>query len=316
MQGLDLTREYAARVALPELRRGLGDDALSRIAVGSVGDGSDRFGFDDDVSRDHDWGVSLCVWTCEGEQALAASADQILRALPSNYCGYPILGFHVPVPEGRAGAWTVATHYAYFTGYAEGPRTLAEWARTPEHALAAATNGDVFYDGPGDFSRIRKRLLSGYPEPVRLQRIAQRCMDFAQAGQYNLVRAAIRGDGVGCCLAYARAVEAACLLVHELSHRYCPYYKWALTSCERRCGELGRAVAGHLRTAGSFTGALGACNARALQNELDDAGALIASELARQELTDDTSVFLLDHVNTIRTLGTAAGMAPCAMPRD
>ena len=141
-------------------------------------------------------------------------------------------------------------------------------------------------------------------------------MDYAQAGQYNLVRAAIRGDGVGCCLAYARAVEAACLLVHELSHRYCPYYKWALTSCERRCGELGRAVAGHLRTAGSFTGALGACNARALQNELDDAAALIVAELARQELTDDTSVFLLDHVNTIRTLGTAAGMAPCAMPRD
>lgn len=86
MQGLELTREYATKVALPELRRGLGDEAFSRIAVGSVGDGSDRFGFDDDVSRDHDWGVSLCVWACDGEQTLAASADQIMRALPSNYC--------------------------------------------------------------------------------------------------------------------------------------------------------------------------------------------------------------------------------------
>lgn len=78
MQGLELTREYATKVALPELRRGLGDEAFSRIAVGSVGDGSDRFGFDDDVSRDHDWGVSLCVWACDGEQTLAASADQIM----------------------------------------------------------------------------------------------------------------------------------------------------------------------------------------------------------------------------------------------
>ena len=62
MQGLDLTREYAAKVAFPDLRRGLGDEAVSRIAVGNVGDGYDRVGLDGYVSRDTAWGVSLCGW--------------------------------------------------------------------------------------------------------------------------------------------------------------------------------------------------------------------------------------------------------------
>ena len=61
MKGLELARGYFYDECLPRLRREL-PAVLPHLAAGLVGEGSDCFGYDDHVSRDHDWGPGFCIW--------------------------------------------------------------------------------------------------------------------------------------------------------------------------------------------------------------------------------------------------------------
>lgn len=301
MNGLELTRRYAIEVVLPALERAAGS-LMPSLAVGSVGDGSDRFGFDDEVSRDHDWGVALCIWMPDGEPETVREVRTVLEGLPKTYRGWPVLGTGASCPAGRAGVFTVGEHYYRFCGMPGGPRSADEWDAVPEYALAAATNGAVFWDGPGAFSAVRERLLAGYPEPVRLKRIAERCLAFAQAGQANLVRAVLRGDRVGSRVAYARMHEAACLLAHALSRRFCPYYKWQQASCAEWCGTLGEEVALVLEYLAAPEGPVELMDAVGTQRVVDAIAAALLEELSAQGLACGQSLFLLDHVDYIRSL--------------
>lgn len=56
--GMELCRAYFDEVGFPMLRESF-SSVLDRMAVGLVGDGSECYGFDDAVSRDHDWGPAF-----------------------------------------------------------------------------------------------------------------------------------------------------------------------------------------------------------------------------------------------------------------
>ena len=53
MKGLELSRAYFEAYGRPMLERDFAQ-VIDRIAVGLVGHGSECFGFDDEISLDHD----------------------------------------------------------------------------------------------------------------------------------------------------------------------------------------------------------------------------------------------------------------------
>ena len=84
MKGLELSRSYFenfGRTMLEEF-----PDILPKIAAGLCGSGSECFGFDDDISRDHDFEPGFCIFLPSEETVDRRSAFLLERAyskLPS-----------------------------------------------------------------------------------------------------------------------------------------------------------------------------------------------------------------------------------------
>ena len=242
MKGLELSRAYWEKCALPLFRREL-PAFLERAAVGLVGEGSECFGFDDEISQDHDWGPGFCLWLPEGEWAEWQDAvEALLGRLPDTYEGFPAR--MAPAKRmGRVGPLSIEGFYGRFIGMPQPPQTWKQWRLVPEQFLAVSTNGAVFSDRLGAFTAFREALLGFYPEDVRLKKIAARCMGMAQAGQYNLLRSLKRGETATAMLAAARFSEQAVSMTFLLNKRYMPFYKWAHRGVEQ-LPILGKETAG------------------------------------------------------------------------
>lgn len=241
MNGLELCRAFYEECAAPAIAERFGERA-ERIAAGLAGAGSDCLGYDDGISRDHDFGPGCCLWLSDADHAdFGAELRALYDSLPKTFCG--IARLETPQGSGRVGIMRIGAFYAQFTGCPDVPQDDMAWLRIPEHFLAAATSGAVFRDDSGNFTRIREALLRCYPRDVLLKKLAARLFVMGQAGQYNYARIMKRGDVSAAALALDEFTRAALSAVHLLNGRYMPYYKWAFRSA-RELPRLSEAVRG------------------------------------------------------------------------
>lgn len=227
MNGLELSRGYYETYGRPMLEKDFAD-LLPFLAVGFVGSGSEHFGFDDDISRDHDFEPGFCIFL-PGEDVVdrrkAFMLERAYAKLPKEYGGVKRQNIS-PVGGERNGVLRTADFYRSAVGAADGILPLEGWLHIPDYALAEATNGEVFYDGYGEFSRIRQSLLE-MPEDIRLKRLAGNLLLMAQSGQYNFVRCLRHGEPEAAQLACVEFVEAALKAEFLLQRKYLPFYKWS-----------------------------------------------------------------------------------------
>lgn len=235
MTGLRLCQKYYEQIGRPMLEEKFGE-YMPRIAAGLVGEGSDCLGFDDEISRDHDFGPGFCIWLCkEDYDKIGAEMQKAYNTLPKEFMGFAARRTS-DRGDGRVGVMEISRFYRQFIGNEQPPKDMMRWLYLPEHKITAATNGCVFEDNLGEFSSIRNELLKYYPEDVRVKKIAARAAAMAQSGQYNYARCMRRGDVVAANIAVGEFIKASLSMIYLLNKKYSPYYKWQFYGLKKLIG--------------------------------------------------------------------------------
>jgi hypothetical protein len=287
MKGLDLAEAYYDTHGAPMIAGRFASHA-QQMAVGFVGPGSECFGFDDDISRDHDWGPGFCIWlTAADYERFGTSLQEAYENLPATFMGFGPRRVS-PGEQGRTGVCEIGAFYRTYTGLDHVPANLGEWLSIRESSLAACTNGRIFNDPPGEFSRWRKALLDFYPEDVRLKKLASRCFTIAQTGQYNFQRSLKRKEFFAVQYSETKFCADVISLVFLMNKRYTPFYKWM----HRAVGEL-PLLGGLIQT--QIADLLACKTPDEKAAIIEKICATIISALKDQGLSDSSSTFLLDH---------------------
>ena len=213
----EIVRPAIASVAPPVLEQG---------AFGRFGYGSECLGLDDQISRDHHWGPQVALLLPERvlEDLGPAPFQNVVAGFPDEFRGYP-------VKAGQGGAVGLAPESieSFLTrtiGRTAAPATSHDWLDIAEEDIIHITNGKVFCDELGEFSRLRGVFLNYYPNDVWKRRIAHWCRYASGMGLYAMGRAYARGNLPYAFTTFARTLKFTLELVHLLNRTYFTYDKW------------------------------------------------------------------------------------------
>ena len=252
--GMQLAKEYWQTYGKPLLELEEFRDYKNRIAAGLVGHGSECYGFDDEISRDHDFGPGFCIWLTDEDYAkIGEDLQAAYNDLPQEYAGF---GSREETPRAkscesskRVGVFSISEFFENITGFSAAPSKNEPhlWLSLSEPTLAAATNGQIFADPLGKFSKTRQSFKL-MPDDVRISLISRRLGMMAQAGQYNVPRMLARKDGAAAWLSINEFVRATAsivfLLNNPISAGYLPYYKWQFAALRKLSARMASRLSG------------------------------------------------------------------------
>ena len=227
MKGIEISKAYFEEYGRPMLEKDF-SDIIPYLCVGMVGSGSDCYGFDDEISRDHDFEPGFCIFIPNEDVVDRRKEFLLERAyakLPKEFMGLK-RSLVSPVGGRRNGVIRISDFYLNKIGSADGKLSVLDWLTISESYLFEATNGEIFFDNYGEFSEIRNRIMN-MPEDIRLKKLAGNMLLMAQSGQYNYGRCLSHGETGAAQLAVIEFVNAAMKTVFLLNKKYMPYYKWS-----------------------------------------------------------------------------------------
>lgn len=223
--GLLLGRAFFEEVVRPTMER-VCPQLLDQAACGRFGLGSECLGLDDAYSRDHHWGPRVDIML--PEKVFHDEAEQLMVELsqdfPAEFRGFKLEAGHVGgaglAPEG------IESFLMRSVGRTTVPQTDKDWLDIPEEDIIHIVNGEVWHDGPGEFTKLRQRFQSYYPDPVWKRRIAHWCRYCSGMGLYAVHRAILRDNFVYATSAFGRTIKLTLELTFLLNRTYFCYDKW------------------------------------------------------------------------------------------
>lgn len=227
MKGLELAEKYFEAFGEPMLLEQF-PDAGRLVAAGLTGSGSECYGYDDEISADHDFEPGFCLFLPGEDKVDRRTAFLLERAyakLPAEFEGCARQKM-APAGGQRHGVFRREEWYREKLGCLPESMTAEDWLRLPDWALAEAVNGKIFRDGTGDMTRGRE-ILRNMPEDARRKRLAGHLLMMAQSGQYNYRRCLKHGETGAAQLTVGEFVDHALSTAFLLERKYRPYYKWS-----------------------------------------------------------------------------------------
>lgn len=235
MKGVELSGLFYRDIVRPWL-----DQAFPSLVhdAGIFGYGSELLGFDDEMSRDHNWGprVQLIISDADFAAHAAAIVDGFDAVKPASFLGEPI-GYrsrpHPPIvasdvlgrPEHGVELFTVAgilrTRLALDPA---APLDALTWLSLAEQRLLELTASEIFNHGLGELARL-KETFGRCPRDVVLFKLAAQWRRVADE-QTFVGRAGYVGDDLGSRIVAARLAHDVMRIGFLLEGTYPPYAKW------------------------------------------------------------------------------------------
>ena len=225
IRGLDLAEEFYECVAKESLYEQFGA-FVSRMAIGLVGEGSECFGFDDEISTDHDFGPGFCIWlNSEDYKLIGKDLQSGYDSLPAMYKGFKRKTVN---GAGRVGVWCMDDFFEYFTGF-KNSSAISDTnvlLTIPDEGMSCILNGRIFHDPSEEFRRRRLAFYDAFTEINWNIKLAYSLINLGKFGQYNYPRSMKRGDYVTAQMVLYKYIEELLKFVHYINHVFPPYYKW------------------------------------------------------------------------------------------
>lgn len=214
IKGRELSKQFYVEIIQPMLSDTPHDAVL-------IGEGSDVLGFDQPISKDHDWGPRITIFVSNKEQ-IQPTRGKILANLPERF-----LGFSTFVDEDSSNI-QVATAWKWLHRNLSikdiYSLTYSDWLSFPQQHLLQFVGGVSFADSLGDYKKA-KQILSWYPDDV---------WSWAMASQWYLIWSSERliqrtledEDYLGSQLILQKVVRYMIEMWFLQSKQYKPYDKW------------------------------------------------------------------------------------------
>ena len=229
LSGGELARRFHADVVEPLLTQEMPG---LRYAAGRLGSGSDVLGFDDEMSRDHDWGCRLTLLVDGADRAAVPQITGLLeRELPESYRGLPVR-FPVTWDPSVSHQIEVATIGGFAVSRLGVDPTaglsVLDWLILTGQSVLEVAAGPVFTDRTTELAQVRT-LLRWYPPDIERYVLAAGWQRLSQQ-MPMMGRIAERGDEFSSRLLSARLAGDLMLLAFALSRQWPPYAKWRGTA--------------------------------------------------------------------------------------
>lgn len=215
MKGIELSKKFFNEYCLEKINN-KAPHLLNKINVGLVGEGSECFFLDDEISKDHDFdkGFSIFIEERYYKKYKDLLEDIYKSFFDDNY-----------VENNRKGIICTEDFYQKYTNKRYTPISNVDFLNIRESYLSVATNGEIFFGRENLFMEMRKYYKKFYPEDVVYKKLAAYLFQMAQAGQYNLLRSLKRNDKMAAFFAKNEFINATFGALYLLSKNYMPYYK-------------------------------------------------------------------------------------------